>query len=68
MTPNLPADATMDGIPVTLYPGFDGYVRYTLRKAMASVIVHHSSVIVFDEIPDKKFNLDRYTGRFIEIK
>jgi hypothetical protein len=65
---HLPMAATMDGKPVTLWPGFDGYVRFTPRgKVVASCIVHHTCNIVFDEYPDMVFSLNRERGNWVRV-
>lgn len=63
MVPNirLPAPATISGEHATIYPSFDGHVRFVLDKNSPgpSYYLPADVVVVFDDFPDQPVKLDR---------
>lgn len=55
----LPANATMDGRKITIYPSFDGYVTFTFKDGFGRDRVPSCRKVVFDEFPDSPVMLDK---------
>lgn len=57
--PNLPAQATMNGNKVTIYPSFDGRVTFSFKDGFNRDRVPSGQVVIFDEFPDTPVMLDK---------
>jgi hypothetical protein len=59
-TIQLPAPATIEGERATIYPSFDGHVRFVMDKNSPGPSNYLSAgvVVVFDDFPEQPVKLD----------